>query len=59
MSDSNSSSSSSGCGSIGFGTAIALILSWTTFHSVGLLILHGLLGWLFVIYYICTRGLGC
>lgn len=53
MSDgSYSNSSRGGCGSVGLGTVIALILSWTTFHSVGLLILHGFLGWLFVIYYI-------
>jgi hypothetical protein len=55
----SSSSSGGGCsGGVGLGTIIALPLSWTTFHSVGLQILHGILGWLFVIYYILTRGLG-
>ncbi len=37
-----------GCG---IGTILACILSWTTWHSVGWLIIHGLFGWFYVIYW--------
>jgi hypothetical protein len=36
---------------IGLGTVIAVIISWITWHDVGWTIIHGLLGWLFVIWY--------
>jgi len=50
---SNESSASSG--GIGLGAVIAVIMSWTTNHSVGWAILHGLLGWIYVI----ARVAGC
>ena len=34
------------------GTIAAVLLSWTTWHSIGWAILHGLLGWIYVVYYI-------
>ena len=37
---------------IGFGCALAMILSYTHWHSVGWAILHGLLNWIYVIYYV-------
>ena len=36
---------------IGMGTALAMILSWTTWHSIGWAILHGFFSWFYVIYY--------
>ena len=36
---------------LGAGTIIAVLLSWTTWASVPWAIIHGLLGWLFVIYW--------
>ena len=39
---------------IGFGTAIALVLSWTANHSIGWLIVHGFFGWFYVIWRIIT-----
>lgn len=36
---------------IGFGTIMAAIISWLKWHSIGWVILHGLLGWLYVIYF--------
>ena len=37
---------------ISFGTALAIVISYTSWHSVGWAIFHGLLSWLYVIYYI-------
>lgn len=36
---------------IGLGSVIAIVISWSRNKSVLLAILHGLLGWLYVIYY--------
>ncbi len=37
---------------ISFGSALAMVISFTTWKSVGWAIFHGLLGWVYVIYYI-------
>ena len=37
---------------IGFGSVMAIAISWTANHAIGWAILHGLLGWLYVIYYL-------
>ena len=37
---------------ISFGSALALVISYTAWHSVGWAILHGLLAWVYVIYYV-------
>lgn len=42
----------SGGGGIGIGTVIAIILSWTKWHSIGWAILHGILSWFYVLYYL-------
>lgn len=34
------------------GTALAVAISWTTWQSVGWAIVHGFLGWFYVIYYL-------
>ena len=39
-------------GGIGFGCALAMIISYTHWYSIGWAILHGLLNWVYVIYYI-------
>jgi hypothetical protein len=36
---------------ISFGSAFALVLSWTKWHAFWWAILHGCLGWIYVIYY--------
>jgi len=43
-----SSTTSSG---VGIGSVIAVILSWTTNHSILWAILHGILSWFYVIYW--------
>jgi len=46
------SKSVSTSGGIGLGSILAGIISWVTNHSIGWLIIHALLGWLYVFYYI-------
>lgn len=36
---------------IGFGTALAITISWSVNKSILWAIVHGLLSWLYVIYY--------
>ncbi len=42
-------------GGIGFGTALAIVISYDRWHSVGWAILHGFLSWFYVIYFLLTR----
>lgn len=44
-------------GGIGIGTVIAIILSWTVNHSILWCILHGILGWIYVIYWVFKYGI--
>lgn len=37
---------------ISFGSALAMVISYTTWHSVGWAIVHGLMSWVYVIYFI-------
>ena len=37
---------------ITFGSALAMVISYTTWHSVTWAIIHGLLSWLYVIYFV-------
>jgi len=36
---------------IGFGCALAIVISYVANHSIGWAILHGMCSWLYVIYY--------
>lgn len=40
---------------ISFGSALALAISWNVNQSILWAILHGLLSWIYVIYYALTR----
>jgi hypothetical protein len=37
---------------IGFGTALAIAISWSANKSILWAIIHGLLSWVYVIYYV-------
>lgn len=37
---------------ISFGSALAMVISFVTWKSVGWAIIHGLLGWVYVIYFL-------
>ena len=36
---------------IGFGSALAIAISWSANHSILWAIIHGIFSWLYVIYY--------
>lgn len=46
----------SGGGGIGIGAVIAVLLSYLKWHSIGWAIIHGMFGWLYVIYYLIEYG---
>ncbi len=37
---------------ITFGSALAMVISYVNWHSIGWAIVHGLMSWAYVIYYI-------
>lgn len=37
---------------ISFGSALAMVISYVNWHSAGWAVVHGLMGWLYVGYYI-------
>jgi hypothetical protein len=37
---------------ISFGSVLAIVISWTLNKSIVWAIIHGLLGWLYVLYYV-------
>lgn len=39
---------------IGFGTALAIVISWSQNGSVLWAILHGIFSWFYVLYYVLT-----
>ncbi|MDH4044353.1 MAG: hypothetical protein OEY20_07740 [Gemmatimonadota bacterium] len=40
---------------ISFGSALAMVISWSQHQSVLWAILHGIFSWFYVIYYVFTR----
>ena len=41
---------------IGFGTALAIAISWSANGSILWAIIHGILSWMIVIYYALTQN---
>jgi hypothetical protein len=41
---------------VGFGSALAIAISYTTNHSILWAIIHGILGWLYVIFFALFRS---
>jgi hypothetical protein len=41
---------------ISFGSALAIVISWSQNHSILWAIVHGILSWFYVIYYALTRN---
>ena len=41
-----------GIGTFGVGSVLAMIISFTTWHSILWALFHGFLGWIYVIYYV-------
>jgi hypothetical protein len=46
---------SAGIGFWGFGSMLAITISWGMNHSILWMVLHGILSWLYVIYYAVKR----
>jgi hypothetical protein len=46
---------SAGVGFWGFGSMLAITISWSVNHYILWMILHGILSWLYVIYYSFKR----
>jgi hypothetical protein len=40
---------------VGFGSALAITISWSLHKSILWAIVHGFLSWFYVIYYLLTR----
>ncbi len=40
---------------VSMGSALAMTLSWSLHHSIPWAIIHGLLSWLYVLYFAVTR----
>ena len=43
-------------GGIGIGTIIAMYLSWTMWHSIPWVIVHGLISWVYIVYFFFMYG---
>lgn len=41
---------------VGFGAVLAIVISYVKWHSIGWAVLHGLLNWIYVIYFIIKYG---
>jgi transcriptional regulator with XRE-family HTH domain len=41
---------------LGIGVALAIVISYVKWHSIGWAILHGLLNWIYVIYFVIKYG---
>lgn len=54
-SDNNDIKSKAIDGSIGLGSIIAVVASWSRNKSILWAIVHGLMGWIYVVYFVFTR----
>ena len=52
MADGDYGSRGKGCGCFTVGGVIAMLLSWSHNHSIFWLLVHGLCGWFYVIYFL-------
>jgi len=41
---------------VSFGTALAIVISWSVHHSILWAIVQGFFSWLYVLYYALTRA---
>ena len=56
MSNETTKSSGAAKASIGFGAALAMVMSWTANKAILWALLHGVLGWIYVIYYLLFKS---
>lgn len=55
MSDRGARAGGAAKAGIGLGSALAVTISWSLYKSLVWAIIHGVLGWLYVIYFALTR----
>jgi hypothetical protein len=55
MSDVTGNTQSAAKAGIGFGACLAIVISWSLHQSILWAIFHGILGWIYVVYYVITR----
>lgn len=41
---------------LSFGSALAMVISYTTWKSIGWAIVHGIFGWVYVIYFLLVHN---
>jgi hypothetical protein len=41
---------------VSFGSALAIVISWSVHHSILWAIIHGIFSWFYVLYYAITRA---
>ena len=41
---------------VSFGSCLAMVISYSAWHSIVWAVIHGLLGWIYVVYYILKYG---
>ena len=49
------SATNAGIGFWGFGSALAITISWSLHESVLWAIVHGIFSWFYAVYYVATR----
>ena len=52
----NNHAKSSAKAGIGFGVALAMVISYASWYSIMWAVIHGLMGWGYVVYYIIVHG---
>ena len=58
MNNNGSSGTDKGISYLGaVGCSVAAVISYAAWHSVGWAVLHGFLGWFYIIYYVIKYGL--
>ena len=56
MTDNKNYVKSSAKAGIGFGAALAMVISYGSWGSILWAVIHGVLGWIYVIYFIIVHG---
>jgi hypothetical protein len=56
MPDNSKGNKAAASAGLGFGAALAIVMSWTANKAILWAIFHGLLGWVYVIYYLLFKG---
>ncbi len=56
MSNKSKSANAAAGAGLGFGAALAIVMSWSANKAILWALLHGVLGWIYVIYHIVFKS---